>query len=270
MAVTGLRFSSGPAVPPLSLTELKAHLRVDITDDDTLITAQAAAAVEYIQQRTRRQLVAATVVETLPAFPTANTGTVIKLQRSPALAVSSISYLDSAGAATTWTSTNYQLWNTSDPSLIYLAYNSSWPSARVIANALTLTYKAGYIAQFTAVVDDTLTWVCRTPVTGEVVRLSNTGGTLPAGLSADIDYYVIGASGQTCKLSLTLAGTAVDVTDTGTGTHFIGELPAPIKNAIKLLVGDLYEHREGKQDVKLEANDSVEWLLGPYLLPEFY
>lgn len=270
MAVTGLKIGPGPAVPPLSLTELKAHLKVDITDDDTLITAQAAAVVEYIQQRCRRQLVAATVVETLPEFPDGVNYTTLKLQRSPALAISSIVYLDSAGALTTWTASNYQLWNSSEPSFIYLAYNSSWPSAREIANAVTLTYKAGCVAQFTAVAEDTLTWVCRTPVTGEVVRLSNTGGALPAGLSADTDYYVIGASGQTCKLSLTSGGSAVDVADTGTGTHFIGELPSPIKSAIKLLVGDLYEHREGKQDVKLESNDSVDWLLGPYLLPEFY
>lgn len=60
--------------------------------------------------------------------------------------------------------------------------------------------------------------------TGNRVRVSSTT-TLPAGLSAATDYYVIRIDADTFKLATTralaIAGTAVNITDTGTGTHSI-------------------------------------------------
>lgn len=60
--------------------------------------------------------------------------------------------------------------------------------------------------------------------TAQAVRVSSTG-TLPAGLSAGTTYYIIAVSGAIYKLATTpnnaLAGTAVDITDAGTGTHSI-------------------------------------------------
>jgi hypothetical protein len=47
--------------------------------------------------------------------------------------------------------------------------------------------------------------------------------TLPAGLSTSTDYFVIYVSATTFKLATSyanaIAGTAIDITDTGTGTH---------------------------------------------------
>jgi hypothetical protein len=57
---------------------------------------------------------------------------------------------------------------------------------------------------------------------GTRVRLTTTT-TLPAGLSLATDYYVIKASDSTFKLATSyanaVAGTAVNITDAGTGTH---------------------------------------------------
>lgn len=55
---------------------------------------------------------------------------------------------------------------------------------------------------------------------GDAVVFSNSGGGLPAGLSANTFYYVINASTDTFKVSTTLGGSAVDITGTGTGTHY--------------------------------------------------
>lgn len=59
------------------------------------------------------------------------------------------------------------------------------------------------------------------------VRLT-TSGTLPAGLATATDYYVIKVSDLTCKLATSyanaVAGTAIDITDAGTGTHTINTL----------------------------------------------
>ncbi len=53
---------------------------------------------------------------------------------------------------------------------------------------------------------------------GKRVVLSTTN-TLPAGLSAERFYFVRDATTDTFKLSLTSGGTAIDLTDNGTGTH---------------------------------------------------
>ena len=53
---------------------------------------------------------------------------------------------------------------------------------------------------------------------GDKLQLT-TGTTLPAGLALTTDYYVINPTTNTFKLSASRGGTAVDITDTGTGTH---------------------------------------------------
>jgi hypothetical protein len=59
------------------------------------------------------------------------------------------------------------------------------------------------------------------------VQLTTTT-TLPAGLSLATDYYVIKVSDTTCKFATSyanaVAGTAVNITDAGTGTHTINTL----------------------------------------------
>lgn len=57
------------------------------------------------------------------------------------------------------------------------------------------------------------------------VQLSTTD-TLPAGLSALETYYVINRTADTFKLSKSPSDDAVDITDTGTGTHTFKPLGA--------------------------------------------
>jgi hypothetical protein len=64
-------------------------------------------------------------------------------------------------------------------------------------------------------------------------RATNTGGGLPAGIGAGTDYWAIVMDADEVKLATSyanaLAGTAVDVTTAGTGTHSL----AAAANAIK-------------------------------------
>lgn len=59
------------------------------------------------------------------------------------------------------------------------------------------------------------------------VRFTTTG-TLPAGISLATDYYVIKLTDTTCKLATSyanaVAGTAINITDTGTGVHTMDTL----------------------------------------------
>lgn len=59
--------------------------------------------------------------------------------------------------------------------------------------------------------------------TGARVRVSNSGGALPAPLAANTTYYAINVDGTHIKLATSLAnakaGTAIDLTSAGSGTH---------------------------------------------------
>lgn len=57
------------------------------------------------------------------------------------------------------------------------------------------------------------------------VKLTTTLADLPAGLSIETAYFVISATADTFKLSASLNGLAVDITDGGTGTHTISTIP---------------------------------------------
>lgn len=95
------------------------------------------------------------------------------------------------------------------------------------------TNTLGYGDTFTADAGtDICTWTSTANIpsnilTGTRVRLTTTT-TLPAGLALATDYYVIAIDGATCKLASSyanaIAGTAINITDAGTGTHTMSRL----------------------------------------------
>lgn len=96
--------------------------------------------------------------------------------------------------------------------------------------ALTLNQKVNYrnggARDFTAVA---ATDICNLAghgfVTGQAVVLATSSATPPAGLSVGTVYYVINVDANTFKLAASqanaVAGTAIDITTAGTGTHSI-------------------------------------------------
>lgn len=96
---------TAPAVEPVSATEAKAHLRVDGSDEDTLIASLITAARQEVEKYTGRALITQTWEVSGPAFPWG--GAAIELPRPPLQTVSSVSYLDAAGDTQVWASSNY-------------------------------------------------------------------------------------------------------------------------------------------------------------------
>ncbi len=96
------------------------------------------------------------------------------------------------------------------------------------ASAQATTNTLGRSATFTADAStDVITYTSTTSLpsnllTGTRVRVSSST-TLPAGLAAATDYYLIKVTDSTSKLATSyanaIAGTAIDITDAGTGTH---------------------------------------------------
>lgn len=91
-----------------------------------------------------------------------------------------------------------------------------------VSIAATVTTPAA--GAFTAAVTDICTKAGHLFVTGLKVTLTTTGG-LPAPLAAATDYFVIYVNANEFKLATSLAlaqaGTAIDITTTGTGVHTI-------------------------------------------------
>jgi len=187
----GLTQSIAPAIEPVTLSEAKAHLRVDGTDEDDLITDLIQAAREACEVFTRRQFITATWALTLDEFPD-----YIELPRPPLQSVTTLAYVDVDGDDQTLTEgTDFDVDITPLVGYVLPCYGESWPSTLGHIADVTVTYKAGY------------------------------------GLTA-------------------------------------ASVPSAIKAAIKLLMADLYEHREARTEAKLEDNLTVQRLLWHYRVLE--
>lgn len=78
---------------------------------------------------------------------------------------------------------------------------------------------------FTAATSDVITYSAGSFIlkNNDVIALTSSN-TLPAGLSVNTEYYIINATTNTFKVSLTQGGAAVDITDTGSGSHYFAIL----------------------------------------------
>lgn len=137
---------TAPTSEPVSLTELKLHLKVDVTTDDDLIAPIGVAAREYCEAFTQRALPRQTWDYKLDAFPC---GSEFYLPKAPCISVTSITYVDTNGDSQTLPTSVY---DTDLPTgtharagRIFLKYGQSWPSTRGIPNAVTVRFVAGYV-----------------------------------------------------------------------------------------------------------------------------
>lgn len=180
-----------PTAEPVTTAEAKLHLRVDITDDDTLIAEMVTAAREFVESYTARSFVQRTYRADLVNFADH-----IVLPGRPIASITNIKYYntDSPSVLTTLDSNVYALVN----NCINRNQGESWESVYPRADAVQILYVAGYA-----------------PTSSPEVAAES--------------------------------------------------VPSSIKSAIKLIVGDLYENREGKIVGTIQSdNPTVLMLLRPY------
>lgn len=147
----GLIRTVAPAAEPFTVAEAKEHLRVDGDAENTLIEYQLKAAREYVESQTGRQLMLATYQLTLDGFPALNRNGMIfdapiRLPKTPLSSVTSIAYIDSAGASQTLAAGKYIVDTALEPGQIDPAYGEVWPATQDRAKTVTVTYVAGYSA----------------------------------------------------------------------------------------------------------------------------
>jgi len=135
-----LVLNTAPAIEPISTADAKTHLRIDTSDDDAYIDAIVKAARVYAENFLRRALITQTWDLYLDAFPSVG----ISMPKAPIQSVSAITYVDTDGVTQTLASSVYTVDAYADPGKIILAYQQSFPSTRAVANAVKITFIAGY------------------------------------------------------------------------------------------------------------------------------
>ena len=137
-----LTIYSKPAVEPLSVVDAKTHLHVTGNDEDTYISALITDAREHVENYTGRALINQTWDLYVDQFP--YVGDVITIPKAPLSSVTSITYVDTAGATQTLSSSVYTADTDSEPGRVYAAYNQTFPDIRTQSKAVKVRFVAGY------------------------------------------------------------------------------------------------------------------------------
>jgi len=235
---------NAPTGLPLDLGEVKRRLRVDGPDEDLEITGLIAAAGAYAEGFIWRALLTRTLDLVLDSFPA-----VIRPPKPPLRSVTSITYIDTAGATQTLAASKYQVDLNTEPGRIMPAHGDTWPGTRAVFNAVTVRYKTGLLTPFTADdATDILAAVGHPYADTDVLRLSHSGAegeAPPAGLALNMDYYARDVvAGVSLKVAATSGGAAIDITGTGTGTHYLGIMPENVRLGMLQAIGTWLANRE--------------------------
>jgi uncharacterized phiE125 gp8 family phage protein len=134
---------TAPASEPITLAEAKLHLRVDGTDEDTLITSQITAARQAAEQFMGRAIISQTWRAVLDAWPT---GDVIELRQPWVRSITAVRYIDGAGVQQTLANTEYRLVDRgeNDFGRLQPAFGKSWPGVRNDAAVIEIDFVAGW------------------------------------------------------------------------------------------------------------------------------
>ena len=132
----GLSVVTAAASLPVSVAEAKSHMRVDISDDDTVIENYIKSATDYAEGRTRRAFVSQTWDYTLPEFPVSSLDA-IELPIMPVSSVTYVQYVDTSGNTASFADTSvspespYWTLTTDGPRpKVVPNYNLNWPTTR--------------------------------------------------------------------------------------------------------------------------------------------
>ena len=131
---------AAPEAEPISLTEAKAHLRVDADDEDALLTSLIAAARMFIERTLGVALITQGWSYFLDFWPRAGC---VTLPILPVQAVSAVTVHDGAGGSTTLDAANYAVDILSHPARLVLKGAVPSVVAREL-NAFEVAFIAGY------------------------------------------------------------------------------------------------------------------------------
>lgn len=136
-------------IEPVTVSEVKNHLRVTDNSEDALIAGLITSARKYVEQVTRRSLINQTWRLYIDDFPNSDS---IELPFPPLVSVTHVKYYDENNTLQTLSGSIYQTDNRSTPGEIELTASGAWPAtADEKVNAVEIEYIAGYGSSASAV-----------------------------------------------------------------------------------------------------------------------
>jgi uncharacterized phiE125 gp8 family phage protein len=153
---------AGPTAEPIDLASTKLHLRVTNSAEDAYISRLITACRDHGEYYTRRSWMPQTLALVMDRFPWAGarghlgglglgvgSTALIRVERPPVTAITSITYYDEAGDQQTLDPSTYQVDLPRGPRAQYARIrpvgDTVWPDTeRRRLDAVTVTYQAGY------------------------------------------------------------------------------------------------------------------------------
>jgi uncharacterized phiE125 gp8 family phage protein len=140
-----------PAVEPVTLAEAKAHLRVDVSDDDSLISAIIKAAREFCEEYLDRTLVHTQWTMRADRFPWE-----FELPRPPMAQAGTttatvVTYTLETQQTATLNTAEYRVDRAATPGVIRTLYAGTWPGHLYDENSVSVTWWGGYGGDGTSV-----------------------------------------------------------------------------------------------------------------------
>lgn len=151
MKYRSLTRATEPAVEPVTLSEAKAHLRVDITDDDSLISAIIKAAREFCEEYLDRTLVHTQWTMSVDRFPWEFELPRPPMAQSGTTTATVVTYTLETQATATLDTAEYRVDRAATPGVIRTVYAGTWPGHLYDENAVSVTWWGGYGADGTSV-----------------------------------------------------------------------------------------------------------------------
>jgi uncharacterized phiE125 gp8 family phage protein len=245
-----------PVGEPITLQQAKDHLRLEHGLDDNSVPALVTAARQYVEEVCWRGLLRQTWELVLCGFPW-DCG-FVELPRGNLASVESVSYVDLSGGTQTWNASNYSVDTGSVPGRVLPAWGTSWPSTRDQWDAVVIRYVVGWRR------DDPAFTASGSYASGDRVR-----PTTPDGYSYEAQGA--GAAGAEPSWPTTVGNTVVSGAVTFRNMGLADPVPTPIRQAMLLLISQMYEHRtpEVVGTIVSQVQFAVDALLSPYRLLRF-
>jgi len=132
---------TAPSASPISLAEAKAQMRVEGTDDDTIIQRLIDAAVAFVD--VQGALGFAMITQTWGQWLSPNPGTV-QLSLGPVQSVSAVKYYDVDGVLQTATLSDFNVFGTPNRITVSPKAGKAWPVTQTRDDAIKIEYVIGY------------------------------------------------------------------------------------------------------------------------------
>ena len=132
---------SAPATAPISLAEAKTQMRVESSDDDSIIQRLIDAAVAFVD--VQGALGKAMITQTWGQWLSPNPSTVY-LSLGPVQSVSAIKYYDVDGALQTATLADFNVFGTPNRISVSPKSGKAWPVTQMRDDAIKIEYIIGY------------------------------------------------------------------------------------------------------------------------------